>query len=310
MADSSWVPSTPRRVFAIVLSVVFWPGLGQVLLGRMGWAALWVVVPVLSMALIPLLGGLAALMVILPRLFAGLQAAVMKGARVRPEGGRTAMVLALLFFGMCTAVGGIRRDVVESLGVQTPTMAPGFLAGDMLVIDKTAYGWRLPFIGKVGKSAVQVGDVVAYVDGKGRPGIGRVLALGPTTFAIQGAEVRVGGLALAQILGEGPCRYEELGSDRRTWRDVPCRRFEERAPGASGRAWTVLAPGDAAPATLPPGQPEAMVPEGHALVVGDNRAIGDHAVVPLGAISGRPSLVWFSTAGQRGVRWGRLGERR
>jgi signal peptidase I len=301
-AVPGWTPSTPRRVGAIMLSVVVWPGLGQALLGRFRWAAFWLLLPIVSMALIPVVGPVAAIMVVLPRLFAGAQAAVMRGAERQPDGARVGIVLALLFFGMCTAVGGIRRDVVENLSVPTAAMYPTLEAGDMLVVDKTAYGWRLPFAGKVGASAVRVGDVVAYVDAKGKPAVGRVLALGPTTFAVDDGVPVVGGAALAQKVLEAPCTYASFAHGQ--WADVACTRVEERA---GERAWTVVR----GPASAGWDVAALTVPEGHAAILGDNRdgTVAQHAVVPLGTIHGQPSFVWFSTAGQRGARWGRMGQR-
>jgi hypothetical protein len=98
--------------------------------------------------------------------------------------------------------------------------------------------------------------------------------------------------------------------------DEVCVRWEETAAG-SGKKWQVVepVPVDSVQAVAPKaGEVGATggvteVPEGSVAVITDNRRNAKLVVVPVTAVMGKASLVWFSTAGPRGVRWGRFGER-
>jgi signal peptidase I len=287
-----------------MLSVVVWPGLGQALLGRLGWAIAWCAIPVVAMALLPALGIAAAAVVVLSRLVAGAQLATMQATGAQPDGARVALVLALLSLGTCTAVGSVRRDVVESLGLPTASMWPGYEAGDMVVVNKAAYGLRVPFsTSRVGKSEPKVGDVVAYTDAKGKLAMARVIALGPTTFAIKAGAPVIGGQALVQRPAAGECGYATM-TEKGKWADRKCRLVEEQA--GARRYPVALPPADASATVVDVA--EQAVPDGHVVVIDDNRDLLAWAIVPRGSIVGRPAWIWFSTAGERGVRWGRMGK--
>src|SRR5262249_5784878 len=56
------------------------------------------------------------------------------------DGGRAAAALAVV---LVAALAG-RASVVGVYRVVSPSMVPTFNAGDRLLVDKRAYGWRLP----------------------------------------------------------------------------------------------------------------------------------------------------------------------
>jgi signal peptidase I len=308
MTESWWSASTLRRVFAILLSALL-PGTGQIMLGRRAWAVFWAAMPLVSMALVPALGPVAAAAVLLTRLGSSVHAALMAtgGAAPDPTGKTVALVL-LLAIGTFAVTTGLRHDVVENVTMVDAAMYPALETGDYAVVDKTAYGLRLPFIGKVSGRAPRVGDLVA-IDDPDKPDqllVARVVALGPTSFEMKdGALVFGAGAEIGRRPLDGACQYAEVDKDKREFVDLPCVRFEEQAGGA-GRTWQAVQPKEAAPST----QQVRQIAAGQVVVALDNRrGPAPWKIVQLDAVRGRVTLVWFSTAGPRGIRWNRVGAR-
>ncbi len=305
---SFWYPSTQRRVLAILLSAVL-PGTGQLVLGRRGWALIWAGAPLLAMALVPTFGPWAAATVLLLRLPASAQAAFMRGGGVAPDPtGKIVALAVLLFVGTMAVMTQLRHDVVESVTLVDATMYPSLETGDYVVVDKVAYGLRVPFIGRVHERPARLGDLVA-VDDPDKPDqliVGRVVALGPTTFEMKDGAIVLGpGKEIVRAPLETPCQFAEVDKDKHEFVDRPCTLFEEQA---GGRTWRVVGPpvGDKAPSTAQPRQLAA----GQILVAQDNRrGAAPWKIVPASDVRGRVNMVWFSTAGPRGIRWDRAGKR-
>lgn len=76
----------------------------------------------------------------------------------REIGVRFVVVLAALL----AATFLVRADVVEVLRVSSSSMVPTLNVGDRLVVDKRAYGLRVPFAGTVGVRTPRRGDVVVF----------------------------------------------------------------------------------------------------------------------------------------------------
>src|SRR5215213_5002902 len=95
-ASTTWNASTPRRMFAVILSALM-PGVGQLMLGRRRWAVFWVVLPLVFMLFVPKLGLAAVLAQYLCRLGASAQAALMRtsGGAADPTS-KTVALAALL----------------------------------------------------------------------------------------------------------------------------------------------------------------------------------------------------------------------
>jgi signal peptidase I len=306
---SFWYPTTGRRVLAILLSALL-PGAGQAVLGRRGWAVFWVLASLVAIALEPAFGVWAAGAVLLLRLPASVQAAFMRGGGVAPDpNGKAAALVVLLVIGWAAAFTQLQHDVVENVTMVDATMYPTLEAGDLTLVDKTAYGLRLPFVGKLSPKPAQVGDVVA-VDDPDKPDqllVGRVVAAGPTSFEMKdGALVLAAGKEVTRSPLTAPCVFMEPDQAKRNFVDQPCTWFEEKLP--NGRTWLVAQPpaGTAAPSTTQVRQ----VGPGQLLIAQDNRrGAAPWKIVPADSVRGRVSQVWFSTAGPRGIRWDRTDKR-
>jgi signal peptidase I len=300
---SFWYPTTGRRVAAILLSALL-PGAGQAVLGRRGWAIFWVLASLVAVAAEPAFGVWAAGSVLALRLPASVQAAFMRGGGVTPDpNGKVAVLVVLLFVGWLAGVTELQHDVVENVTMVDATMFPTLEAGDLTLADKTAYGLRLPFVGRISPKQVTLGDVVA-VDDPDKPDqllVGRVVALGPTTFEMkEGALVFGDGKQIVRKPASGPCTYLEPNQEKRTFVEKTCTAFDE---SAGARTWRVAqAAGEVAPSTAQVRQ----VAAGQLVVAQDNRrGAAPWKIVPAESVRGKVTQVWFSTAGPKGIRWER-----
>jgi signal peptidase I len=301
---SFWYPSTGRRVLAILLSALL-PGAGQAVLGRRGWAVFWVLASLVAVACEPAFGVWAAVTVLGLRLPASVQAAFLRGGGVAPDpNGKAAALVVLLFIGWAAALTQLQHDVVENVTMVDATMYPALEAGDLTLVDKSAYGLRLPFVGKIAPKSANVGDVVA-VDDPDKPDqllVGRVVAVGPTSFEMKdGALVLGSGKEVSHTPTSGECKYMEPKKGQDSFVDETCTLFVEKA--ANGRSWLVAQSGaDKAPSTAQVRQ----IAQGQLVVAQDHRrGTAPWKIVSAANVRGRVTQVWFSTAGQRGIRWGR-----
>jgi hypothetical protein len=300
---SFWYPTTPRRVLAILLSALL-PGAGQAILGRRAWALIWVLLSLAAVALVPTFGAWAAVAVLALRLPASVQTAFMRGGGVAPDpNGKAAVLVVLLFILWAAGVSQLQHDVVENVTMVDATMYPALEAGDLTLVDKAAYGLRLPFIGKLNPKPAQVGDIVAVVD-PDKPEqllVGRVVALGPTSFEMKdGALVFGEGKQITRQPSGMACAFIEPDKEKRDFIDKKCDSFVEQA---AGRTWRVAQPsGEPAPST----NQVRQIAAGQLVVAQDNRrGAAPWKIVPAESVRGRVTLVWFSTAGPRGIRWDR-----
>jgi hypothetical protein len=301
---SFWYPSTGRRVFAILLSALL-PGAGQVVLGRRGWAIFWVVASLVAVALEPTFGVWAAGAALAVRLPASVQAAFLRGGGVAPDpNGKAAALVLLLFLGWAAGQTELQHDVVENITMVDATMYPALEAGDLTIVDKAAYGLRLPFIGKLNPRGAALGDVVAVVD-PDKPEqllVGRVVAVGPTSFEMKdGALVLGAGKEVTHATTGSACQYLEPDQEKRAFTKRTCTLFQERGPG--GVSWMVAQASDQPP---PSTSQARQLAAGQLLVAQDNRrGAAPWKIVPADSVRGKVTHVWFSTAGPEGIRWDR-----
>jgi signal peptidase I len=224
----------------------------------------------------------------------------------RLGGERLARALGIVFrYALVALATGLllRLFVVQPFGIPSGSMAPTLKAGDFILVDKTAYGWRrnlLPFgdgageagFPGVGLRAVPPGDVIVFAGPGGRDFVKRVIATGGDRVAMVDGVLLLNGVAV-------PCR--RLGSGR----------CLERLPNG---AQHVVRTARGSPLA---DMAETIVPPGHYFVLGDNRgasadsrlarSIGGLGFVPDADIAGRAAAIFFSADG--GIRWGRLGQR-
>jgi signal peptidase I len=182
-------------------------------------------------------------------------------------------------------VASVRSNVFEAFVLPTRSMAPTFLDGDHILVNKLTYQTR----------PVQRGDVVVFRAPSDRQQnwIKRVIGLPGDTVAVRGGEVIVNGKKLERD-------RVPLSSLDRIKDQLPGKVFQEVN---SGRRYLVmLGAGDKAAEDYP----EQKVPEGTLFVLGDNRDLSldsrGFGFVPLGDVIGAVQYIYWPA-----VTWTRFG---
>jgi signal peptidase I len=217
---------------------------------------------------------------------------------VREIRGWTLTILAVLAF---------RTLLYEAVYIPSGSMIPTLQIGDYVIVEKWAYGARLPFTetAQATWSSPKRGDIVVLLAPPGNPRnddlIKRVVAVGGDRVEIRDGRLVVNGEPTRHERIPGPCTYQDK-HEGAPWSEEPCVDFVEHlGPHAYHTYCTPYGPcGDV---------PEERVPEGTVWLAGDHR---DHSAdsrvfgpVPVGRIKGR---AWMALAswGPDGPRWSRL----
>jgi len=212
--------------------------------------------------------------------------------------GWTVTILAVLAF---------RTFLYEAVYIPSGSMLPTLQIGDYVVVEKWAYGARLPFTrtAQVQWSAPSRGDIVVLLNPNGGRAeddlIKRVVAVGGDTVEIRDGHLVVNGTPVPRESRPGPCTYWNE-PDKGRWIEEPCIDYVETLEGHLFH--THCTPG------RPCGDVIAQkVPEGTVFLAGDHR---DHSAdsrvfgpVPVGRIKGRARIALVSW-GPSGLRWDRL----
>lgn len=170
-----------------------------------------------------------------------------------------ALILAILL------ALGIRAFIVEPFTIPSGSMIPTLLVGDFIVVNKFAYGLRLPITGTLLMSLGEPkrGDVIVfrYPDDPRQDFIKRVIGIPGDRIDVRGGRIRVNGQPLDQ-LSEGKFTYRDVIHDL----DVTAYRYRERNP--DDVSYTVLRR-----RALPSGGDQGpwIVPADHYFMAGDNR---------------------------------------
>jgi signal peptidase I len=285
-----------RRLWLATLLGLVSPGLGQLYNGRLAKALLifmgmgllslplsWLAM-VIPLHLINLAVPLAALLGV--HVASGLDAA--RDARRLREEPRpwfarwySCAVVWLLsaFIGAPLWAAVLRTFWVQAFKIPTGAMERTILIGDHLLVDKTAYGVRVPsFEGSMRLRPRQParGDVIVflYPEDPTRSFMKRVIGVPGDTVEVRGRTVLVNSTTLAE----------------------PYARFLNEENEGRGRDW--------GPRTVPPD---------HLFVLGDNRDNSKDSrhwgFLPAENLLGRATIVYYSEDRDGRIRWERIGLR-
>ncbi|HXG50746.1 MAG TPA: signal peptidase I [candidate division Zixibacteria bacterium] len=175
----------------------------------------------------------------------------------------------------------IRTFIVQAFKIPSGSMIPTLLIGDHILVNKLAYGVRVPFLEQyvLDFQKPRRGDVVVFIfpEDRSKDFIKRVIAVGGETVEIRAKKVYVNGVPI-----EDPHAHFE-GSE---------------FPGSA-----VANQDDYGPRT---------VPENHIFVMGDNRDRSHDSrfwgFVNTDDVKGKAFLIYWSWDGtDRWVRWERIG---
>ena len=187
-----------------------------------------------------------------------------------------------------------RSAIADWNQVPSGSMIPSILAGDRIVVDKLAYGLRIPFtLQRILHWAEPVrGDVITFVSPlDDRLLVKRVIGLPGDVVALRNNALTING----KMAAYREITAAEAGIERACARPpYRCRYFQESIWGASHLIMLHPEGRSSSDRNLPPTE----VPEGHYVVLGDNRdnsedsrAIG---FVDRERILGRATAVAFS----------------
>jgi signal peptidase I len=192
----------------------------------------------------------------------------------------------------------IRVLLFEPFEIEGPSMEPGLLYGDRVIVAKFLYGLFLPFRddAELIWNSPNVADVIILASpAEDVVIIKRVLGVAGDTIEVRDGVMYRNGqpLPLRQI---GPC-HSGYGQS-----DPMCRVFETEV---AGKKFHVSMAGPMSDLSA------VHVPKDHVFVVGDHRDMSndsrnpDLGAIPVKRIKGRGLAVYWSR-GREGVRWPRL----
>jgi len=211
------------------------------------------------------------------------------------------------FFPILLLVLVFRSFLFEPFKIPSSSMVPTLLIGDFIVVNKFAYGLRLPVLNnrflEVGDP--ERGDVVVFrypVDGQTNY-IKRVVGLPGDSITYRGKMLYVNGEPMLQE-NDGLWTGEGINRNR------PGTRMLRRTEDLDGTEHSILVN-----ATSPQRRSQSwIVPEGHYFAMGDNRDMSQDSrswgFVPEENLVGRASRIWMHWDCSRGcVVFERIGDK-
>ena len=204
----------------------------------------------------------------------------------------------------------LRSFIVEPFRIPSNFMMPTLLTGDFILVNKFAYGVRLPVFHTKLFSVDEPsrGDVAVFrypVD-PSQDYIKRVVGLPGDVIGYRGKRLIIDGRPVPQRPID---TYVGVGSS------APMNgalRVSEALPGAEHELLISAVPYDAGPGCHFLSEGPRTIPAGHYLVMGDNRDASSDSrcwgLVPEQNLVGRAFFIWFNADVAHGVfQWSRIG---
>ncbi len=240
-----------------------------------------------------------SLLLVLLVAFCGIVWAI--GAMLK-QGSSWPVEYARSFFPLLLLVLVLRSFVFEPFRIPSGSMKPTLLIGDFILVNKFAYGVRLPVIHKkiVNGSNPERGDVAVfrYPRDPKFDYIKRIVGLPGDHIQYRDKTLTVNGVVAAQVLVGN---YQDPDGGRA--------RVIEKTETIGDMTHQMLITDNGNNGTM-----EFTVPEGTYFAVGDNRDNSNDSrywgPVPEENLVGKAFLVWMHFNWQNGgVKWGRIGDR-
>jgi signal peptidase I len=200
----------------------------------------------------------------------------------------------------------LRSFIAEPFRIPSSSMRPGLVTGDFILVNKFAYGIRLPVLDNkvvpVGSPAR--GDVAVFKapHEPDKDYIKRIVAIPGDTVVYENKKITINGKPVPQT-ANGSYSYPEFGQFvtlMRFTEEIDGRKFEiAQFPQAPSFAPSQRYPGSPVPKCENQGEVlTCKVPEGHYLAMGDNR---DNSLdgrywgfVPDSHLRGKAFFIWFN----------------
>lgn len=229
------------------------------------------------------------------------------GSEVRTTQQESVLVeYARSFFPVLLAVLLLRSFLVEPFRIPSGSMMPTLLVGDFILVNKFAYGVRLPVINTkiVDVGAPERGDVAVFrfPDSPNVDYIKRVIGLPGDSVVYRNKTLFVNGERVPQKT----VTDLYIGSAGQGRGNTA---YSHRIENLTGVEHEILID-PKSPNRFPPSGMSWRVPQGHYFVMGDNRDNSNDSriwgFVPESHLVGEAILIWMSW-GKQGVVWTRIG---
>lgn len=212
-----------RRLGAILLNVLTWPGFGHYALGRFGRGNVWAGIAIGALLLTPVQLFVPIVGFLVTRVLSAVDAGLVQ-VRPMPEPGPLMLRVVCGVGAVGLIVGLSRMYYLEAFKLPAASMTPTLEIGDHIFINKLAY--------QLGDPEPERGDLIVFANPcqPDRDQVSRVVALGGDTVEVRCDMVYVNGVAVHVRASQEDCRYWD-GDSRGSWQEQECSRYVETLDG-------------------------------------------------------------------------------